>query len=121
MVENPFDRYDLDAWEGIEAITQHLKERAEDATSEVERANLRAAWEALTFHPAERLRSALFAYPETRASLGMPPSSARVSIDDVWRDVQFRDTAARPSARLALGEADAHLDDVPSLDDDPLL
>lgn len=119
MVDNPFDRYDLDPWEGIEAITQRLKERAEDATSEVERIELREAWEALTFHPAERLRAALFACPETRAPLGTPPPSVR---GPPMADTRLRPDVTRPSARLALGEAlSSDLDDVPSLDDDPLL
>src|SRR4051794_12677760 len=100
MVDNPFDRYELDALEGIEAITQRLKERAEDATTDVERANLREAWEALTFHPAERLRAALFAYPETRAPLGVPPPNVRDRASTRASTGRVTHTTQTPEGRL---------------------
>lgn len=125
-MDNPFERYDLDPREGIGAITQKLKELAEDATDDAERERIRAAWEELTLHPARRLRAALFAHPETRAPLGVPPPLPRRrmprSDSPTTLDVTLRDLAARPSLLLALG-VDAVKDDdaVPALEDDPVL
>ncbi len=70
---NPFDRFDLDPASDLAAITDALRERAEEATSDAERAEIRAAWEALTLHPDRRLTLALTAVPETRAPIGQPP------------------------------------------------
>ena len=42
--DNPFERYGLDPRDGIVAITQRLKELAEDATDPAERERIRAAW-----------------------------------------------------------------------------
>ncbi len=125
-MDNPFERYDLDPREGIDAITQKLKELAEDATDDAERERIRAAWEELTLHPARRLRAALFAHPETRPALGAPPSLPRRRMprpdSPVRLDLTLRDLAARPSLLLALG-VDAVKDDdaVPALEDDPVL
>jgi hypothetical protein len=146
-VDNPFERYDLDPREGITAITQRLKELAEDAKDDVEREHIRAAWEELTLHPARRLRAALFAHPETRGALGMPPALPRrrgprgnaPSLEpEVQRsaaalgslrasratrlDLTVRDLAARPSLLLSLGvDAVKDEDVVPSFEDDPVL
>jgi hypothetical protein len=100
-VDNPFERYDLDPHAGIVAITQRLKELAEDAKDEAERERLRAAWEELTLHPARRLRAALFAHPETRRPLGSPPALPRMRATSV--ELGLRDLAARPSVLAALG------------------
>jgi hypothetical protein len=121
--ENPFERYELDPRDGIAAITQRLKELAEDARDDAERERIRAAWEELTLHPARRLRAALDAHPETRAPLGSPPPLPRVRTTAT--ELELRDLAARPSAFAALPaaiatpEARALADDAPGLDDDP--
>ena len=128
MSENPFERYDLDPREGIVAITQRLKELAEDAKDDAERDRIRAAWEELTLHPARRLRAALNAHPETRAPLGSPPPLPRLRISPT--ELELRDLAARPSALAALPASIATNEarsasvfdvDAPPLDDDPLL
>jgi hypothetical protein len=103
-MDNPFERYDLDPREGIQAITARLKELAEDADDPAERERIRAAWEQLTTHPARRLRAALFAHPETRAPLGAPPAATRVRVPEVVPPTLF-ELAARPSVRAALGDA----------------
>jgi hypothetical protein len=118
--DNPFERYGLDPREGIVAITQRLKELAEDATDDLERERIRAAWEELTLHPARRLRAALNAHPETRAPLGSPPSLPRIRISPT--ELELRDLAARPSAVAALPRslADGEADEMsPPLDEDP--
>jgi hypothetical protein len=121
--ENPFERYDLDPREGIVAITQRLKELAEDAKDDDERNRIRAAWEELTLHPARRLRAALDAHPETRAPLGGAPPLPRLRITTT--ELALRDLAARPSAlaalpaHLAVRERDADELAAPPLDDDP--
>ena len=124
--DNPFEVYGLDPREGIAAITQRLKELAEDATTDAERERIRAAWEELTLHPARRLRAALHAHPETRAPLGSPPMLPRVRVSSP--ELELRDLAARPSAVAALPAevaraaqaSDAAAVDAPPLDDDSL-
>jgi hypothetical protein len=125
-LENPFEAFDLDPTEGIAAITARLKELAEDAKTEEERNRIRAAWEELTLHPDRRLRAALFAHPETRRPLGLPPGSKRIERSAFELDLP--DIAARPSVVANLPpdvrEAAAELDrltDAPPLDDDPFL
>ena len=120
--DNPFERYDLDPREGIVAITQRLKEIAEDAKDDAERDRIRAAWEELTLHPARRLRAALNAHPETRAPLGSPPLVPRLRISPT--ELELRDLAARPSTVAALPPSMAPAGtpsdvDAPPLDDDP--
>ena len=126
--ENAFERYGLDPREGVVAITQRLKELAEDAKTDAERDQIRAAWEELTLHPARRLRAALNAHPETRAPLGSPPALPRLRMSTT--ELELRDLAARPSALAALPVSIAPAElrsassgDVlaPSLDDDPHL
>jgi hypothetical protein len=70
---SPFDRFELDPSSDLAAITEALRERAEEARSDEERADIRAAWEALTLHPETRVELALTAFPETRAPIGRPP------------------------------------------------
>ena len=123
--DNPFERYGLDPRDGIMAITQRLKELAEDATDPAERDRIRAAWEELTLHPARRLRAALEAHPETRAPLGSPPPlpRARAGAQPIT-ELELRDLAARPSALAALPASVTALPpDVvaPPLEDDPLV
>lgn len=117
---NPFERYDLDPRDGIAAITERLKELAEDAKDDGERERIRAAWEELTLHPRRRLRAALFAHPETRPPLGSPPLPPRMR--GASAELGLRDLAARPSVAAAVEAAG----DVPSepaarIEDDPLL
>ena len=122
--DNPFERYGLDPRDGIVAITQRLKELAEDATDPAERDRIRAAWEELTLHPARRLRAALEAHPETRAPLGSPPSLPRVHANAHITELEFRDLAARPSALAALPASVTALPSevvAPPLEDDPLV
>lgn len=131
MDDNPFERYGLDPRDGVVAITQRLKELAEDAKTDSERDQIRAAWEELTLHPARRLRAALNAHPETRAPLGSPPALPRLQRSPAV--LELRDLAARPSAlaalRASLGADGAQEpcgewstdDSAPSLDDDPYL
>jgi hypothetical protein len=134
---NPFESYDLDPRDGIVAITQRLKELAEDARDDAERERIREAWEELTLHPSRRLRAALFAHPETRAPLGTPPSSprrragsadalhapdARDARDAPEGRLVLRDLAARPSVLLTLEASLVRDEDgVPSLEDDAVL
>ena len=135
-MDNPFERYDLDPRDGIAAITQRLKELAEDAKDDAERERIRAAWEELTLHPQRRLRAALFAHPETRKPLGSPPPLPRVVASPA--ELELRELAARPSLAAAIASTAstasvasiasiASLDDdgddsaTPGLDDDPLL
>ena len=124
-MENPFERYDLDPHDGIVAITQRLKELAEDATDEKERERIRAAWEELTLHPARRLRAALFAHPETRPPLGTAPLVGRLRREVL--PLALRDLAAPPSVlrlfshRSGEDEGQGARDEVPSLTDDPVL
>lgn len=121
--DNPFERYGLDPRDGIAAITQRLKELAEDATDPKERERIRAAWEELTLHPARRLRAALEAHPETRAPLGAPPPLPRVRGPAPGTELELRDLAARPSAVAALPasvSAASPEPAAPPLDDDAL-
>lgn len=116
-MDNPFERYDLDPRDGIAAITQRLKELAEDAKDDAEREKIRAAWEELTLHPRRRLRAALDAHPETRPPLGSPPMAPRMRGGRA--EIDLRDLAARPSLRAVVG--DLTEEPVPKLEDDPLL
>lgn len=123
--DNPFERYDLDPRDGIATITQRLKELAEEARDDAERERIREAWEELTLHPARRSKAALFAHPETREPLGLPPSFPRrraLAADDGLR---FREIAPRPSVLATLDAAAAgppsERDEVPSLDGDEVL
>jgi len=99
---NPFERYGLDPREGARAITERLRELAEDATDDTARTELRATWEELTMHPARRLRAALGAHPETRPALGAPPPRpARAAAID-GGDLAWRELVVLPSVRAGL-------------------
>ena len=115
---NPFERFGLDPLDGPRAITERLRELAEDAQSEAERDAIRAAWDELTMHPARRLRAALAAVPETRPPLGTAPrvaASAEAALG-------VADLLPLPSVAAALtpgrGEEAVPL---PSLGEDPVL
>lgn len=123
-MDNPFERYDLDPRDGIAAITQRLKELAEDAKDDAERERIRAAWEELTLHPRRRLRAALDAHPETRLPLGSPPMPPRAR--GARAEIGLRDLAARPTIAGESGarprdETDGRDESPPRLEDDPLL
>ncbi|MFO0743117.1 MAG: hypothetical protein U0270_45005 [Labilithrix sp.] len=120
-MDNPFERYELDPREGISAITQKLKELAEDAKDDAEREAIRAAWEELTLHPARRLRAALFAHPETRPELGNPPALGRRRAAEPIA-FHLHDIAPRSTVEISLGGFDdREVERVPSLDEDPIL
>lgn len=116
-MDNPFERYDLDPRDGIAAITQRLKELAEDAKDDAERERIRAAWEELTLHPRRRLRAALDAHPETRPPLGSPPVAPRRR--GMPNELGLRDLVARPSIRAVVG--DLQVIPPPRIEDDPLI
>jgi hypothetical protein len=82
IARNPFDRFELDPTSDLAAITDVLRERAEEVTSDDERASIRAAWESLTLHPDMRLELALTAVPETRPPLGRRPRAPQLSTPD---------------------------------------
>ncbi len=119
-MSNPFERYELDPRDGIVAITQRLRELAEDTTDDAERERIRQAWEELTLHPARRLRAALFAHPETREPLGTAPALPRRRLDADAPGLDLRELTPRPSL-LATLTSPTPASDVPSLGDDPLL
>lgn len=119
MSQNPFERFDIDPALGPLAITERLRELAEEARPE-ERAAIRAAWEELTLHPLRRLRAALWARPESRPPLGAPPPPPSSAPDA--GALELADLAARPSVARALGAAPpAAPAPEPPLDDDPIL
>lgn len=130
-----FERFDIDPRPGPRAITERLRELAEEA-SPSERDAIRAAWEELTLHPARRLRAAFAAHPESRPPLGAPPplpkEPAAASVP-----VTLSELAVRPSVERALpapprtagapaGEpyalhAAIGIGASPTLEDDPIL
>ncbi len=103
-----------------------MRELAEDATSEEERAEIRRAWEELTMHPRRRVELALGAHPESREEPGRPPRRPRRA--RVESELGLRDLVPFPSVAAALG-APAHTADTPptihlpdtALSDDPVL
>lgn len=115
---NPFERFDLDPQDGPRAITERLRELAEDAATEAERDAIRAAWDELTMHPARRLRAALAAAPETRPPLGAAP---RVPASPE-AELTVADLLPLPSVAAALprGRGDDPVP-LPSLAEDPVL
>jgi hypothetical protein len=122
-VDNPFEVYDLDPREGIAAITQRLRELAEEAKDDAERQRIREAWEELTLHPVRRLRAALFAHPETRPPRGAPPPKLRPRAAAAI-ELGLRDIALRPSLLASVVSAQDDVDGAPqptSLEDDPVL
>lgn len=136
--KNLFERYGIDPMQGPAAITERLRELAEDA-GEDERAEIRAAWEELTLHPLSRLNAAFGAHPETRPPLGAPPradlgaalgsaSGAPTGVGSapeaaaVDPPLTLGDLAVLPPVASALGgERRAPPRPAASLEDDPIL
>lgn len=117
--ENPFERYELDPREGPRGITERMKELAEDARTDAERQEIRAAWEELTLHKDRRLRAALLAHPESRAPLGAPPPLPRAPGDALSAAaLELADLVGLPTAAEALGLSARSLED--SSDSAPL-
>jgi hypothetical protein len=124
--ENPFERFDLDPKEGPRAITERLRELAEEA-AEAERALIRAAWEELTLHPLRRLRAAIGAPPRhpdagRTAPEHAPLLGARRAADQA--SYTLGDLAPRPSVAGALARVTREelAPKAPlALDDDPVL
>jgi hypothetical protein len=90
---NPYLRFGLDPTASLAEITERMRELAEDATSDEERASLRRAWEALSRSPARRFELALEAGPSPvpislpTVSVGAPPP---------WPEPTLADVLARP-------------------------
>ncbi len=125
---NPFERFGIDPKEGPRAITERLRELAEEA-NEAERVVIRAAWEELTLHPLRRLRAAFGAHP-------CHPDQARTSPDYAplrsgggstkQQPLTLAEVAPRPSVahalRTFLSSGERTRRSVPQpLDDDPVL
>lgn len=117
--ENPYERWDIDPLGGPAAITERMRELAEDAPDEATRKAIRAAWEELTLHPARRLRAALTAHPDTHGQAGAPPPPPRAANTPI-EPLTLRDLALRPSVLAALGGDEPELLDLP-LERDPVL
>ena len=66
---NPFVRYDLDAQMSPRELTESLRARIEDAATEEERSELRAAWDLLTKKTTVRVFLALEAGPDARPAV----------------------------------------------------
>lgn len=101
--KNLFERYDIDPRQGTRAITERMRELAEEAETEEERAELRSTWEELTVHPARRLRAAFGAHPESRPPIGAPPPTGGAGAGPVDPDLTLSELAVRPSIARALG------------------
>src|SRR5687767_4942305 len=101
--KNLFERFDIDPRLGPRAITEKLRELAEEAETEAEKAELRATWEELTVHPARRLRAAFGAHPESRPPIGVPPTTGGKGAGPVDPDLTLSELAVRPSVARALG------------------
>ena len=71
--DNPFERFDLDPFEGPAGITERMRDIAQDAKDEAERDEVRTAWRELTQDPRRRLALALSAHPDTRVLPGKRP------------------------------------------------
>lgn len=105
---SPFERFDIDPRGGPAAITERLRELAEDAEGAEAQAEIRAAWEELTRHPRRRFEAALDAHPETRAPIGEPPPRARsAGRVEPEAPLDLPDLIARPRLESALPPPDA--------------
>ena len=121
MKDNPFERFDLDPRAGPRALTERLRELVEEAATEERRAEIRAAWEELTMHPARRLALALGAHPESRPELagGPPPRKDHpppppLALVDVAP--RIRVSAALPPRVMPAAQAPEGLDGDPVLE-----
>ncbi|HEY8430628.1 MAG TPA: hypothetical protein VIL20_19750, partial [Sandaracinaceae bacterium] len=110
--DNPFERWDIDPLGGPAAITERMRELAEDAPDERTRKAIRAAWEELTLHPARRLRAAFRAHPDGHGPCGAPPP-APARAPAAPPALALTDLALRPSVLDALGGGEPALPDVP--------
>jgi len=125
---NPFERFGIDPKEGPRAITERLRELAEDANEE-DRAAIRAAWEELTLHPLRRLRAAFGAHPLHPAASRTSPDYAPLRKRNAAAEqpLTLIDLAPRPSVAFPLRAFFSNADQrvrrsVPQpLDDDPVL
>lgn len=131
--DTPFWRLALDPWMTPEAITEAMRELAEDAEPE-ERRRLQGLWRELTLHPEERLELAFFSHAHPAGSLARvdvpgqelverygSASSARVPSGlERYRPV-VSDLVLLPPVRVQLrGSAEAAWPDVLAAED-PLL
>jgi hypothetical protein len=126
---NPFERFGIDPKEGPRAITERFRELAEEATSDEERAGIRAAWEELTLHPLRRLRAAFGAHPLhpdlSRTSSDQAPMRKRQTAKE--QPLTLADLAPRPSVATPLrtffssAEQRTRRSAPQPLDDDPVL
>jgi len=73
--DTPFARLALDPWMPPEAITEAMRELAEDAEPE-ERRRLQGLWRELTLHPEERLDLAFFSHAHPASSSSRTSASA---------------------------------------------
>lgn len=117
--DNPYERWDIDPAGGPAAITERMRELIEEATDDAQKAEIRAAWEELTLHPARRFRAALGAHPDHRAGIGRRPMPPRPSIPPS-PELTLSDVALRPSILAALGARAPELPE-PPLGNDPVL
>jgi len=119
MTDNPFDRFDLDPLAPADALTERLREIAEDAADP---GAARAVWERLTLHAHERVRFALSTFIEERETVASAPRVAPSSGSEAASGRE-NPLHARPLPRLTEGilEPSARLDSLDSLDEDPLL
>ncbi|HHH29815.1 MAG TPA: hypothetical protein ENK57_15925 [Polyangiaceae bacterium] len=124
MSDNPFERYGIDPTAGPTAITERMRELADEleargADEEAKQA-LRADWEDLTLHPRKRLELALAAFPETRPK--PEPPARRLAPKRAQPPLEAIDLCWLPSVAEALDLEPPELPKaLPTLDDDPIL
>lgn len=93
---NPFIRFGLDPSATLAELTARLRELAEDASTDEERAAIRAAWDALSRSPARRLELVLEAGPMPSALM---PTRAKKAAPAPWPEATLADvTGPRPLA-----------------------
>ncbi len=112
---NPYDRYRLDPDSDIAELTKRFQAIIK-AAPETERDAIRAAWEALTRHPADRAFYALRTHPESRPRVGRPPRPTRRRRGAF--EASERDLTVLPSISEALEFPTPDLSD---LEADPIL
>lgn len=120
---NPFERYELDPREGPVGITEQLRDLAEDAADEATRDEIRAAWEALTRDPNERIVWALRAHPRVGPIGAAPLERPRP------RRTKPAQAAPTPADYISPPSVEAALSTAPSdiasldlpMDEDPVL
>jgi len=119
MSDNPYEALDLSPELGLEEITEHLRELAEELPPE-ERRRIQGYWQALTLRRDDRIRHALMARPRRAiATLDqlrrrLPPARSRpvpALTDPRWLVVVPPPSLAR--------DAHDYTPDFWSLNDDP--